>query len=558
MTRIEPLVRALLVVAAVALPVTAGAGPVPERYPSEEAVTHYAAGLLLEAQGREVEALGAFARALTLDPQAAGAARHVSELSARLGETERSLEFAVRALALDPEDARALLLKGVAELSLGRPALALGTLEAAVRADSTQVEALRALARTAEQLDRVDEVARAWRRAVELDEEDGEAWFQLAAAEARLGRFGAADTALASAVELNPLRPGVLFLDGWIHESTGKPAEAIVLYRRHLKLHDADLVTRRRLVNLLIAQRRHQEAYAEARIVSRARPQDPEALEIEADLALWTRRPAEAARLLERLRKISPEEPEGTARAIAVLHRHKRTREANELAGSWAAEHPGDYRGPMLVARAHVITGTPEAGIAPARKAIEMAPDSLAPRVLLGRLYQSLKQFAEAESVWTEAARRFPDRTPIELDLAFCREQQGDLDGAERSARGVLAREPRNPTALNFLGYLFADHDRRLPEAEDLIRRALEQEPDNGAFLDSMGWVYFRMGRLAEARVPLERAVGLTGGDPVVREHLGDVYKGLKLLELAREQYRRALAADSANARVRTKLVETR
>jgi Tfp pilus assembly protein PilF len=91
-----------------------------------------------------------------------------------------------------------------------------------------------------------------------------------------------------------------------------------------------------------------------------------------------------------------------------------------------------------------------------------------------------------------------------------------------------------------------------------LIRRALEKDPDNGAYLDSLGWAFYRLRRLDEARLYLERAVERTGGDAVVHEHLGDVYKDLRLNDLAREQYRRSLAADSTNARVRAKLSELR
>jgi len=69
-----------------------------------------------------------------------------------------------------------------------------------------------------------------------------------------------------------------------------------------------------------------------------------------------------------------------------------------------------------------------------------------------------------------------------------------------------------------------------------------------------MGWVFFRLGRLADARRELERAVFITGGDTVVREHLGDVYKEMRLIELAREQYRLALASDRSNGRVKSKL----
>ena len=69
-----------------------------------------------------------------------------------------------------------------------------------------------------------------------------------------------------------------------------------------------------------------------------------------------------------------------------------------------------------------------------------------------------------------------------------------------------------------------------------------------------MGWVHFRLGRFDEARKELERAASLTGSDPVVCEHLGDVYKQLQLNDLAREQYKKSLAADHTNTRVRSKL----
>jgi Flp pilus assembly protein TadD len=139
------------------------------------------------------------------------------------------------------------------------------------------------------------------------------------------------------------------------------------------------------------------------------------------------------------------------------------------------------------------------------------------------------------------------------LDLAFCREQSGRIPEAEQAVRDALGMEPENPRVLNFLGYLLADANRSLEEAVALIKRALELEPDNGAYVDSLGWAYFRLGRLEEARTQLERAVVLTGGDPVVHEHLGDVYKELQLKDLARQQYRMSLDLEKTD-RVRDKL----
>lgn len=548
-------VYALLLVAATA---TAPSGAVAglaagPRVPGE-ALARYASARLLEERGQDREALAEYERVLALAPDTPVVERRISELSARLGETQRSLEFARQALAHDSTDARALWLEGSALFNLDRAPEALAALEAAVAADSSQVDYWRTLAHVGEQLERVDEVARAWRHAVALDEDDGESWFQLAAAEARLGRFAAAGLALTEAMAINPLRPGILFLSGWVEESQGNSKRAAELYRHHLRVHTDDQTTRRRLVNLLVDERRFAEAYAEAQKVTRARPEDPEALEVEADLALRTGQPAEGQRLLDRLRALDPGDPDVVGRIVGVLEHHGRTREGVVLADQWAAAHSGDHRGDMLVARARLLAGELEAAVEAARRAVALAPDSLAPRALVARIYQSRKRYVEAAAAWEEAVERFPGNSAIALDLAFCREQLGEVDGAEVVVRGVLGREPDNATALNFLGYLFADHGRHLAEAEKLIGRALEQEPLNGAYVDSMGWVYYRLGRLAEARARLEEAVRLTGGDPVVREHLGDVYKDLRLMDLARDQYRLSLERDRANARVRAKL----
>jgi len=83
---------------------------------------------------------------------------------------------------------------------------------------------------------------------------------------------------------------------------------------------------------------------------------------------------------------------------------------------------------------------------------------------------------------------------------------------------------PKNAAALNYLGYTYAEMGVQLDEAERLIRRALEIEPDDGFYVDSLGWVYYQRGDYRHAVEQLERAVELAGDDPTVAEHLGDAY----------------------------------
>jgi tetratricopeptide (TPR) repeat protein len=544
----------VLVAATSTLPSAAPPRAPSPRYPSEEALRRYAQGRLLEEQGRRDLAIGEYSRAIVLDDHAGSLARRMSEASAISGDISRSLEFASRALAIDPADARAHWLKGTALVNLGRGVEALTSLETAASLDSERVEYARTLGRAAESVDRYDLALRSYRRAVWLEPDDAESWFQIAAGEARLGRYGAADTALARSTELNPLRPGAYFLQGLIYENLGRTDQAMALYHQHLTAHPTDVATRRRAVALLAREKRYDEAWREARLMAEAAPDDHESIEIEADLAFTAGRAADAEQALRLLRKRWPDDPEVVAGTVALLARHDRSAQAVAEAEAWAKKRPDDVHAHLIAARARTLNRQPSEALGHLERAVAIAPDSIAPRAMLARFYEHEKRDADAEKAWATAVRRFPGHNGLAFDLAACRERMGDIAGAETAVKDVLQREPDNPTALNFLGYLWADHNRQLDQAVELIARALAQDPDNGAYIDSLGWAYFRLGRLAEARVQLERAARLTGGDAVVVEHLGDVYNGLKLKDLAKEQYRQALAADPGNARVQAKL----
>jgi tetratricopeptide (TPR) repeat protein len=118
------------------------------------------------------------------------------------------------------------------------------------------------------------------------------------------------------------------------------------------------------------------------------------------------------------------------------------------------------------------------------------------------------------------------------------------LAQAEASLRRAVELEATHAPALNFLGYSLADDNVQLEEALELIQRALEFDPWNGAYLDSLGWVYFRMDRFEEAREPLEAAARELPSDAVVLEHLGDLYERRGQDDMAITAWGRALDND--------------
>jgi tetratricopeptide (TPR) repeat protein len=108
--------------------------------------------------------------------------------------------------------------------------------------------------------------------------------------------------------------------------------------------------------------------------------------------------------------------------------------------------------------------------------------------------------------------------------------------------RAILERDPDNPVALNNLGYYLAERGERLPEALDLTKRAVTIEPNNGSYLDSLGWVYFQMGQLGEAQRYLEQALENQPNDATIHDHMGDLYLRQGRRDQARRSFERALS----------------
>ncbi len=120
----------------------------------------------------------------------------------------------------------------------------------------------------------------------------------------------------------------------------------------------------------------------------------------------------------------------------------------------------------------------------------------------------------------------------------------------------IIELKPDHAAALNFVGYSWAEDKVHLDKALGYIQRAIELKPDNGYIRDSLGWVYFRLGRIGEAIKELEAAVRLSPDDPAILEHLGDVYLEAGRERQALETYRKALQLKPESEDERLRLAE--
>ena len=172
----------------------------------------------------------------------------------------------------------------------------------------------------------------------------------------------------------------------------------------------------------------------------------------------------------------------------------------------------------------------------------------------LAQVYERVRRYKEAEEA-AHAAELLPgqprDNDQVYFALGAIYEKQKFYDRAEEQFKKVIDLDPTNAIALNYYGYMLGDLGQRLDEAESFLHRALKEDPYNGAYLDSLGWIYYKENKLADAETTLRQAVERESHDPTIHSHLGDVYSKLGRTELAAteweksmSEWRRSLPAD--------------
>jgi len=156
--------------------------------------------------------------------------------------------------------------------------------------------------------------------------------------------------------------------------------------------------------------------------------------------------------------------------------------------------------------------------------------------VILGRVYLSMDHNEDAEKVLLSALEKYGSDPVIHYALAIVYDNLKRLPETEEQLKAYLKIRPDDPEVLNFLGYLYADHNINLDDAERVLKRAVELDPSSGYYLDSLGWVYYRRGKADEAIELIRKAILLMDGDDAeLRNHLGDAYllKGDKARAMA-------------------------
>lgn len=378
-----------------------------------------------------------------------------------------------------------------------------------------------------------------FRQALSLEPGNRLFWHELGGAYRLAERPGPAVSALRRAVRLDPENRESQFELGYTFLFFDRPALAREHFARLAAIFPGD-----EQVLLTLA-----EIYTDQRLFTRAARTYREYLENHPDrtlarynYAVLLARTRRYRAALENLERVIGEAP-GFHRAEALaaeIHRDTGAlEEAAEIYRRLAAARPGDH-----AARLNLVSIYLERQDYPAAleilAEITPPPGNAAFLRTLGAVHYQASAFEQAASFLGKSAELEADHPETLFFLAVALDKAGRREEALEHLRRLIALDPEHHLALNYLGYSLLEMNGDLAEAGRLIMRAVRLEPDNGAYLDSLGWFYFKTGNLRFARYYLHRAARLET-DPEIFEHLARLYREKGRLSLAEHYRRRAL-----------------
>lgn len=554
---------------------------------TDDAPFRFALGRLLAEEGSTGDARRELVRAIELDPDDPYLRVELANLLASIGAWEQAAQEVTWARQLAPDNRDVLRAFGQIHLYQVREnpealGLAREAFERLRELAPTDLESLGSLGRIYLSQQRFDDAAAVFRQVLDVWPSHPVASSALIDALMRGGRIDEAETALRDFLVRDPEAPRLRRVLAELLSEKGDHAGAAEVLqeggqelladpeiRRRLALElyragDAEAALehlgpwierqpddhRARLLRVLLLSglERYDEAEAE---LGRLHDERPDDVEVASLLARHHLRAGRWEAVLAVSEPLLAEGVEGEGAELALisaqaLHELGRPLEALDRLALIASDEALGARSAAVQAEILLATDRDSE----ARELLDELVRSGQPErlSLAAGVYQRAELYEDAIPALARLVEMDPQDLESRFWLAAAYERTARYVEAEESFETILAADPEFAPALNYLGYMWAERGVRLGEALELVQRAVALEPDNGAYVDSLGWAHFQLGAYDEALRHLERAAQLEGDDATIYEHLGDAYRALGRLDEARDRYRRALELDEENA----------
>lgn len=464
--------------------------------------------------------------AVKLDPGSEEAVTTLAMLYTDEGDSAHALQV----LSSVPDSARSAKLYGALGAAYEQRKdykSAIDAFKHAVVLDRDNLDAIRGLAENLMNDGQLDAALEQYKVIADSNPEDAQTYVRMAEIYRRQGKYDQALEDLKRADTLVPDTMDVPYNMAAVYQAQGRYDEAVKLLQDLIKRTDksdpgssqADRNNRAIFIERLGMVYREQENYPAA---------------------------------VETFRKMLPLGDENARSAyqeiIDTYREAKQWPQATAAAKEAVQKMPDDRDLRMVLDSQLADTGEVDKAANDMRTFLKGKPEDREVYLRLGIVYTRAKRWKEAEEVFAKAeemATKTDDKAYVWFLRGDMYQREKMFDQAEIEFKKVLAAtspsDPQSASTLNYLGYMNADRGVKLEESLNYIKQALSFEPNNAAYLDSLGWVYYKQGKYDLAEENLNKAAAHMGSDPTVQEHLGDLYQKTGRLKLAAAHWERAV-----------------
>lgn len=501
------------------------------------------------------KAIAQFERVADIEPGKAG--NHVElgrlyRLAGKPSVAEKSLK---RALELDPGHSDAEVALAYLLLETGNFRDGIKALEAVVEGGTSDRRHLDSLASAYEQAGRFRDAADALQRLVDQGGNSLQVRQRLADSLMRSRQFGHALEQFRALAGIDPQNPIYFLRISEIERQRRDFPKAWDALERARRLDSESVDVQLHAIGLLISEHKmEQAAEATEKLLDATRKAEYAPKEKERRAMLLGQlgtlqremnRPEAAVATFGEIGKLAPEaRPRVLAQIVETWRSARDFARAEKEARKAVDAFSENPQLTQLLASVLTDRGKTKDAIKVVQRSIKNGQPDIDSLLTMARIYERGRQFEKAaEQVGKADALVDSDAARVAVLFAYgsLYERSKQYEKAEAKLRDLIAIDPDNAAALNYLGYMFADRSVHLEEAHDLIQKALDLDPNNGAYLDSLGWVYYRQSKFDLAAKYLERSLKQYADDPVVHSHLGDVYFSQGRVADAKQHWSRGL-----------------
>ncbi|MCU0597722.1 MAG: tetratricopeptide repeat protein [Desulfobacterales bacterium] len=511
----------------------------------EEENSYY---LYLEAQAQKkqgdlAKAILYLELALHNDPESLYLKQEMAILYLQNNQAEKALAVVEDILNVDPNHVDALIMAATIKKALNKDEDVKAMYEKALQSDPTRKSTYQILGKMYLDDGDLDSAYRTYEQMIQNFSNDYTGYYYLGMIYEVKGNLDKAEEAFLKTLELSPtlIEPRLELIK--IYQNTRQNKKLIAVYEEIREQYPDNIPV---AIELSILYHQNSRVEAAGRIFEELGMQsleDPNVIKTVIQNLILQKRDQDAVILLGGMLKTAPENPEihyALGIAYSNLDQHDLAFEQFETIQPQSKFYSNAA---VHMAIIYYQKKDIDKGIEVLQAAYNNIPDSSRIVIIpyLVSLYKEKGFMDEAISMVNQGLALDPENADLNFELGVIFDKLGNTDGAIEQMKKVISLNPDHTDALNYLGYTYADKGILLEEAEQLIRKALSQEPENGYIIDSLGWLYYRKGMYTEAAAYLERAVSLVPDDPIILEHLGDVYRQLNQRDKALEYYEKAL-----------------